>query len=154
MILAFGRGRGLVGALIRWFTWSKYAHVAVVTPEGVFEATPFKGIIQRDFWEDTEGLDFFVVTGAYEPRRVLHFLKTSVGRPYDWGGVARFLPRWRKENDRLFCSEYAFLAFRFGGIELLRAHPKKVSPGMLATSPFLHELPTVPLGYGEPPVKL
>jgi hypothetical protein len=141
MILAFSKGKGLVGAAIRWFTWSRYAHVAAVLPEGVIEAMPFKGVIKHDFWSDTSHLDFFIVTGPYENRRAAAYLNANIGRQYDWLGVLRFLPRWRKSNDRVFCSELIFSALRFAGIELLRGvPPEKVSPGLLACSPYLHPI--------------
>jgi hypothetical protein len=141
MILAFCRGRGFLSALVRWQTWSKYSHVAIVTHEGVFESIPFRGVRRREFWPDISGIDFYSVETRTIP--VLTFLNLQLGKTYDYFGVLRFLPRWRK-NDRgssWFCSELAFEAARLGGVYLLRGiPPEKVSPGVLALSPHLTPL--------------
>jgi uncharacterized protein YycO len=149
MILAFCRGKGFIAALIRWQTWSKYAHVALVTKDGVFEARPKGGVVRRKFWEDTAGIDFFVVTTEDDSIRTIHsavvtdYLKDRVGCKYDWIGCLRFLTRRKKSNDRFFCSELVYAALRADGIELLRIDaPSKVSPGLLSYSPRLKQIST------------
>ena len=132
----------MLAALIRWQTWSKYSHVALVTHAGVYEATPFKGVRARHFWSDISGIDFFAVreTSAV---RIFDFINSQLGQKYDYAGVLRFLPRWRKRGDsrRWFCSEFVFEAIRRGGIYLLRETcAEKVSPGMLSMSPHLEKL--------------
>lgn len=102
---------------------------------------PFIGVRRRPFWTDISDIDFFVVTGVYNNTRAVEFLDAQLGAGYDWFGILRFLPRWRKSNDRWFCSELVFEALRRSGITLLRGIPAtKVTPGALACSPFLTQI--------------
>lgn len=141
MILAFSRGKGLWSAIIRWQTWSKYSHVAAVTPDAVYDAMPFKGVRKRKFWSDISDIDFFVVTGAYRNLTAVNFIEDQIGKGYDWFGVLRFIPRWRKSNNRWFCSELIYEAMRRAGLTMLRDIPaSKVSPGLLSQSPYLTQI--------------
>ena len=102
---------------------------------------PFQGVRKLTFWEDVSKIDFFLVTGTYNNTRAVEFLEAQIGKGYDWYGILRFLPRWRKDNDRWFCSELAFEALRRAGITLLRDIPAtKVTPGGLASSPYLTQI--------------
>lgn len=140
MILAFCRGKGFLSAFIRWQTWSRYSHVAIVTPDGVYEAWPFSGVRVRPYWTDTSGIDFFVCAAPTE--LATKFLEKQLGKKYDYFGVLRFITRKRKSSARWFCSELAFAAARAAGTELLRnVDCSQVSPGMLSMSPYLNRVP-------------
>lgn len=144
MIIALCRGKGIISALIRWQTWSRYSHVAAVLPDGsVIEAWPGKGVHRRPFWSDITGIEFFkIVDPRYSPERAQEFLHEQIGQGYDYLGVLRFLSRRRKSNDKWFCSELIFRAASAGGALLLRRiAPPQVSPGIFSLSPGLH--PTV-----------
>jgi hypothetical protein len=145
MILAFCRGKGFIAALIRWQTWSKYAHVALVTKDGVFEARPKGGVVRRKFWEDTTGIDFFVVKPGGD--RMTHndmairFLTGHLGKRYDWVGCLRFITRIKRSNDRWFCSELAYRALQYAGVQLLGiTEASRVSPGLMSLSPYLEQV--------------
>lgn len=146
MILAFCRGKGFVSALIRWQTWSKYSHVALVTPAGVYEACVGKGVIRRNFWDDTTGIDFFVLpTPMHREDALKAFLEHQVGKKYDWLGALRFLTRRKRSNTRWFCSELAFEAAQFAGVTMLRGiSALQVSPGTLSLCPMLKEIHNPP----------
>lgn len=146
MILAFCRGKGFISAFIRWQTWSKYSHVAIVTPEGVYEATPKEGVHLRNFWDDTTGIDFFVVpTPPSRERAAKEFLESQLGQKYDYWGVLRFLVRRKSSDTKWFCSELAFRAAEIAGTKLLRGiEPIQISPGTLSLSPLLFPMDAPP----------
>ena len=144
-ILLF-RGKGLMSALIRWQTRSKYSHAALLTREGtVIEAWQFAGVreIELKSWE---GVDAFDVEGLFNKDwdNVIDFARSKIGCKYDWLAIARFISRRSGiRNDRWFCSELVFAAFLRSGIRLLARIPMwKVHPGMLSYPPVLTKIPT------------
>jgi uncharacterized protein YycO len=147
-MIALYKGRSLLSRLIRWRTWSEYSHAAWVCPDGsVIEA--WKGgvrhapgpLVQHE--PGTE-VDLFEVKGLCVAKawRVQEFLLRQIGKPYDYAGILGFVLAAKTENpDCWFCSELVFAALKGVGVELLsRVPPWKVSPGMLAVSPFLKSL--------------
>ena len=128
-----------MAALIRWQTWGKYSHVAIEIGGWVYEAVPIKGVRKlpaaKYNWKD---VDVFTADGYNEPS-VWAFLESQLGKPYDYLGVLRFLPRWKEGvfSDRWFCSELFHVAVP-GLLERIPA--VKVSPTALSYSPRLRKV--------------
>lgn len=144
-ILLF-RGTGLVNALIRWQTRSHYAHAAIYDPATrlLWESYPRAGVRARymapsDFAKD---VDHFVCKAGFSQGLVQWFLSEKKGRGYDYLGVLRFLTREKeRDHNKYFCSELVYEAFQSAGVELLNcAEPWKISPALLALSPYLEKL--------------
>lgn len=70
------------------------------------------------------------------------FAMAQVGKKYDYLGVARFVTRRpSKGNEKWFCSELVFEAFRRAGVNLFhRIEAWEVSPSMISYSPLLTPL--------------
>lgn len=153
MRLVFYKGKGLISSLIRWQTRGQYSHVGVQMPDGsVIEAWHVGGVrwnagLGTAHDEGTE-VDVFLVEHLtkVETMRVLDFLKSKLGRGYDFRSVARFLSRRNESNedrDRWFCSELVAAAFASAGVRLLSAPPARISPEVLSWSPRLVKFETV-----------
>lgn len=143
VILLF-RGRGWVSRLIRWQTNGDYSHAAIQYPDGtIIEAwhAPPK-VRKRPPLKDWSNVEAFAVEGltAEGAERGRIWLDKQLGKPYDFGGVGRFLTRWRKkQDDKWFCSELAFEWARQCGVTLLyRCELSQVSPTVLSFSTKLH----------------
>jgi len=145
-ILLF-RGRGLISAAIRWQTRSRYSHAAILLPDErtIVEAWPGAGVRVKTV-TDWSGIDRFqVCVDDINTEALKIFLKEQVGMGYDYKGVLRFLSRHSdadQERKRWFCSELVYTAFERLGILLFRdTRAWEVSPGMLARSPLLEQIP-------------
>ena len=133
-------GRGVMGSLIRWQTWSQYSHAGILTRAGtVLESWQGKGI-QEVRPSDWEGIDAYRVSGMTPEGwdAGIEWGRGKLGKKYDYWGVARFLVRSRpSKNDRWFCSEFAVEILKYGGVNILNAPPPKISPGKMVWSPLL-----------------
>lgn len=140
------RGRGLISALIRWQTASRYSHAAALVDDTwLYEAWQGAGVRVKPFdWSDTDNIDFFEIVGLTPDKatRMLEYLKSRVGNKYDYWGVLRFITRARPKRDNAdFCSEYVYSAAEHADRPLLaRTEPAEVSPGLLSRSPFLRQI--------------
>ncbi len=149
MIIAAYRGTSWVSKAIRWQTRGVYSHVAVVLPGGAIVEAWHKPARVRIINSLAQGhtpgtcIDLFEVqTTPRQEEIIIHFLRSQVGKRYDFMGVARFITRRNKDNsEKWFCSELAFAAFRVAGIYLLkRIKAHQVHPVTLVTSPKLQFL--------------
>lgn len=141
------RGTSLLSRMIRLRTWSEYSHAAWIEQTGsVVEAWKRKGVRYSSDVNTghTPGtvIDLFDVPLTQEQMDVVRkFLAHQVGKKYDWRGVLHFITKrheYSRDQERWFCSELIFSAFKAAGVELLsRVEPWKVSPAMLAMSPLL-----------------
>ena len=137
------RGMGLGSALIRWQTRSKYSHAAILLSDNtVVESWQGAGVRVTRI-HDWHGIDAFTVIGMtpLEWSVVEQFIKSQIGKKYDYLSVARFITRRKGDcPERWFCSELVFSAFLHAGVKLLdRVEPWEVSPGLLSFSPLLRE---------------
>lgn len=132
-----------MSTMIRWQSRSRYSHAAVVTPKGtIIEAWQGKnGGVREKNLSDWTGIDVFDVPDLThgQSNRVWQWLTGKVAQRcrYDYWGVARFLSRRSApSNDKWFCSELVFEAFRQARCPLLVNIPAwKVYPGILSYSP-------------------
>lgn len=142
MRLYFYRGKGFWAALIRWFTRSKYAHVAIAfEDEVVYEAVPGKGVIKGPL-RSIEGVTPFIFkTGNYiDTYAVRAFCENQLGTKYDYWGVICFIfgIKPRRSENRYFCSEFGADACAVGGQNLQeRVESFKLSPDNLSWSAAL-----------------
>ena len=139
------RGTSIISRLIQFRTWSPYSHASWIGDNGAeIEAWHKGGVVCHPDWGHihTPGteIDLFEVKMSDLQRSVItDFLRTQLGKKYDFGAILGFLTRCGKERlGKWFCSELVFCAFQEAGIDLLcRIEPHKVSPGRLSTSPLL-----------------
>lgn len=139
-ILLF-HGRGILSALVRWQTRSRWSHAALLLPDGktIIEAWPGKGVQQKTItdWAGVEAFDLDLTEGQWA--NAIAFARSKIGCGYDYLGVARFLTRRERDNPaRWFCSELVFAALdRANAPPLARIKAWAVSPELLAISPCL-----------------
>ena len=137
------KGRGMFSRLIRWQTNGQYSHAAIQLPDGrIIEAWHKPAQVRvRPPLRDWSNVDAFSVQGMSEAKWkvVADFLEDQIGKKYDFGGVMRFVTRWRKpKDDKWFCSELVFQAIKEAGVDLLsRIECSQVSPTVLSFSPLL-----------------
>lgn len=137
------RGTGVVSGLIRWQTRGRYAHAALLLPDGrVLESMQGAGVrVIRP--ASLTPYDQFDVVG-FPPdgwRKAISFAFSKLGAGYDYWAVVRFVSRRNMpENEKWFCSELVFRSVLAGGVRLLeRIQAEEVGPSCLAYSPFLVE---------------
>lgn len=141
-ILLF-KGRGVVSQLIRWQTNGQYSHAAIQLGDGrIIEAWHKPAEVRvRPPLKDWSNVEAYSVEGmtADQWQVAVEFLDKQLGKKYDFGGVLRFVTRWRKEkDDKWFCSELVFQAVKEAGVDLLsRIQCSQVSPTVLSFSPLL-----------------
>ena len=147
-ILAY-RGISWISKAIRWQTRSKYSHIAIELNDGsVIEAWHIGGVKQNASFRTVHSLktkvDVFEITGKYDEKKVLEFLKMQLGHKYDFRSIIRFITRKSsKISPKWFCSELACEAFREGGLDLLsRITSSHVSPRDIGVSPLLNLIDT------------
>lgn len=142
------RGRGLISALIRWQTRSRWSHAAILDPGTMqmYEAWQGGGVRMK-WWPnvtDRKDIEVFDVPVTNEQRVAMCiFLRAQLGKRYDYLSVIRFVTRHRSKDDsKWFCSEMVYAAFQAAGINLLAPDVMawEVSPGMLAKSPLLQKV--------------
>ena len=133
----------MVSKLIRWQTNGVYSHAALQLPSGeIIQAwhNPAKVRI-RPTLKDWSNVEAFQVDGmtADQWDKAIAWSKAQIGKGYDFGGVFRFVTRWRKPQDeKWFCSELVFQALLEAGVPLLeRVTSSQVSPTVLSFSPLL-----------------
>lgn len=127
-LLRFSAGSGLGGAIVRWASWSPFAHVGFRLVDGtVLDATPTYGVSIRKP-TDNETTEYWEVDAP--PSVMLdavEWAKTQIGKPYDLGGIVGFAFRrgvptardWR-DHRSWFCSELVCEAFNIAGCPLLQ----------------------------------
>jgi uncharacterized protein YycO len=138
LTVALFKGKGFISKAIRLQTRSPYSHAGIIVGNTLYEAWHVggvqKGRIATDPFVEFECPS--LLDG--DDVRIVTFLESVLGMPYDWIMVARFLTRRAaRENERYFCSELVMDAFRHVGIDLLHAESHNVSPRDLALSPLL-----------------
>ena len=144
--ICFYKGKSFVSGVIKWFTWGEYSHVAYMFENGeLIEAWHKGGVVHRMSWLEGHKagtvIERYKITGMDEEHEqiMVAFLKSQVGKKYDYRGLFGFLGRKAIENAlKWFCSELIMEATKKAGIPLLLRVPSyKVSPTQENTSPLL-----------------
>jgi len=141
-ILAY-KGKSVVSHLIKFQTRSQYSHIGIQLNDGsVIEAWQGEGVrrIGNPFVGHSKGteVDVFKIIGDYDDSKVEAYLYDQIGKKYDYVNVLRFV--WRRnaaDNEKVFCSELAEMAFIQGGLRLLNGNPSVHSPRDTVMSPHL-----------------
>lgn len=134
-------GRGIISALIRWQTRGAYSHAALLMRDGrIVESWQGVGVRVKtlDDWTGVQAFDIPSMTDTQWDEAIA-FAVSQTGRGYDYWAIARFVSRRRMpDNNRWFCSELVFEAFKSAGVNLFdRIEPWAVSPALLGISPLL-----------------
>ena len=143
MIIAMYRSKGILPALIRFFSRGRYNHCAIVHDGMCYESRQGCGVRVVKFVDSIDmgdKIDFYtVMTTPEQDGRILNYFEMNIGRPYDYKGVWRFIDRQSDEADERdhtwFCSEIVAWAFRMAGVALFNCHDDwKFSPTDLTYS--------------------
>jgi uncharacterized protein YycO len=148
MKIAFYKGTGWISKSILHVSRGGYSHAAVQLADGsIIEAHARRGVCTRKSLLDqvdteTQVVVFDVETTPEQDVIITDFLKSQIGKGYDYWNIVGFVTHATKEGrkgyDRWFCSELVFAAFQKAGINLLeRVEAWKVSPTILSYSPLL-----------------
>jgi len=128
----FFKTKGLVGWLVRWFTWSKWNHVDINIDGTYYAAQEGKGVFRNDGKvENVLDMDTIQILDTARNKQHLEtFLKYQLDKEYDWHGILGFILRKGIDNkDKWFCSELIATALNKIGYQF--PEPFKVSPGSL-----------------------
>lgn len=147
-MIALYRGISPISRAIRFFTWSDYSHASYVRDDRSLEIESWHkgGVRERSVLGEGHPpctkIDLFRINASSDQVRLIEgFLRSQVGKGYDYRGVVHFISRRDEElrgQERWFCSELVFAAHAHAGIHLLARVPAwKVSPGLLSMSPLL-----------------
>jgi hypothetical protein len=162
-MIALYKGISSLSRVIRWANRAIYSHAAWIDPESgaCYEAWTHGGVRKVPSFSSahTPGtqLDIFATPATREQSLTIRrFLEWQIGKPYDWRGILHFVtrrPEYPRDQDRWFCSELVFAAYRSAGVPLLaRVDAFTVSPGMLSWSPLLVHVRSAVCGgtdYGD-----
>jgi len=145
--LFFTTSEDFFSQAIRQRTWGEFSHVEIITritEQGKIEvvSADAQGVCCRDVREE-EFEHFAILTYPEmtdkEREDVCKFCFSQIGKPYDFVGLASFLfYKELQSDDRWFCSELAYIAYKQAGIRLQRRVKQDfMSPRDLYISPLL-----------------
>lgn len=139
----FWKGTGVIGALIRFFSWGPVAHVAMEIDRTLYESIEGKGVISGPIItrRPPPTRTLVLECDSTQKQSMIDWWTHRIGWKYDWLSVFRFVYR-RSETEsterRYFCSEAVMDAAAAAGIHLLeRVDSSKVNPSMVYWSPIL-----------------
>lgn len=147
------QGTSLIARCIKWQTRSKFSHASVlaVTPlwtaDIVLESVEGIGVrevpashYKAQRADGTIAVYRVLDISPEQERQVIAFMRRELGKNYDWAAVLKFISRRRhRPDDRWFCSELVFEAFKSAGVALLHnIEGYQVSPGSLGMSSRLY----------------
>ncbi len=132
--VVYSRTRGLAPTLIRMASWwGPWSHCALVDGDSVIECLALKGGVVRtplaearlraSAWSE-------VHLACPYPAMALEWARSTVGQPYDWGGVISipFRAREWESTNRWYCSEHVEAALIRGGLSRWRTGMQGISP--------------------------
>lgn len=138
--IRFSSGRGIYSSIIRWSTWSWCSHVGIMLSDiHVIDATGEQGVAIRTPYGDKEARYFTVELPEEKEQKLLVWIKSQIGKGYDWSAIygMAFRKDWHND-DKWFCSELVAAAFEEAGHPLLRSENlSRVTPRDLLMSPYL-----------------
>lgn len=127
--------------LVQWWTNSIFDHVEIcIGDRKVIGAKPKGGVQIRDI-STLESGKWCLTRPAItlldnQQEDIVNFLKSQVGKKYDWMGIMGFPMNRNIDNpNRWFCSEIAGKAFTKGNYPLIpRKSPSMIPPELLYQS--------------------
>jgi uncharacterized protein YycO len=142
--LAAYYGKSFGSWVIRFRTWSKVTHVALVDLETMRTCEAWKGSVQivgspMELHTPGTHIAFYELKdelSELQEQELWGFLEEQEGKPYDWGAILGFGLRRNKEDpNKWFCSELAAAAYELVGVPLLeRIDRYKIYPELLTYS--------------------
>lgn len=162
--LFFTTSPGFFSWAIRRRTWGKFSHVQVIVhvepnilarkDERIYDldviSADANGVYARAVQEE-EWDKYAILTcpeiSEEQRENVVKFCLSQIGKPYDFVGLASFLfYKELQQDDKWFCSELAYIAYKQAGIRLQRRVKQDfISPRDLYISPLLKPI----AGNGE-----
>lgn len=130
--VVFSRSRTIGSVVIRFLTWSSWAHNAIETPDGtVIEARWPEGVVETpvSVFRKIASKRATVDIDCPDPAAAIAWARSQIGKPYDvWGVVGLgFRRRWQ-DDDAWWCSELVETALEHGGRQRFRHDLQRVTP--------------------------
>jgi len=118
--------------LIRFFTFSKFSHVAIkISDTVIVDSTLASGVRAITTKEFIKHYPKYVELDVYIPNENLakDFLLSQIGKPYDLTAIfGMVLQRKWHEEDSWFCSELLEAAIKAGGKPRFRDDVYRITP--------------------------
>jgi len=156
LYLQLHKGTSFFSRLIRWQTRSPYSHASVWFADDselgtgvVIESMEGHGVrkIPADWHaaaRQAGTIMLYRVPSLTDGQiaTILSFMHGEIGKKYDWAAVFKFVTRRKHaHDDKWFCSELVFEAFKEAGVALLNnTEAWAVWPGQLAHSPLVERV--------------
>lgn len=150
--LFFTTSNSFVSWFIRQRTWGEFSHVQIIIGEdekgSIVVSADGEGVTCRNVREGElihHAILTFPEMTEEQRKNVVDFCFSQIGKPYDFVGLGSFLLYKEMQNDdRWFCSELAYVAYKQAGIRLIRRVKQDfVSPRDLYISPLLKPIEEV-----------
>lgn len=123
--LRFVAHRGIFSWIVKAFQYGFWpSHVETEMPEGGLLGASFwgKGVVNHPIGYDTGDFyqeSFLQIPATPEQEEIFYtFLRSQIGKPYDWTAIISFLIWWRDwhEEDSWTCSELVAIALSKCGL--------------------------------------
>lgn len=130
--IALCKGTGLVSSVIKWWTRSKYSHVALILNEKVmFASVPNKGTMFIRIWDKSDYDTFDVLITEEQYSELFKYCTDENGCDYDWIGIilSQIVAMNRESDTKWFCSEFVISALiKIGVSPNVGLRPSRFSP--------------------------
>lgn len=137
VVLVFSSDTSIYSRLIKWFTWSKFSHVDILSDDGQYVVGSLapKGV-QKRLLKDIKNPEFIFFTDA--PDSIKDDAETFVGdMPYGFMSILGFIFRSGKfvSRNSKVCSEFVTWIGKRNGYDFVeRLEAYQVTPQRLYTS--------------------
>lgn len=119
--LYFRRSQSAGSRLIRFFTWSKWSHVAIEDGDHVIESVWPGGVVRTPLSEWKKAGEW-ASSSLVGEQLIVDLAASQVGKPYDLTAIFGILfQRDWQVTDHWFCSELIAWAFDRAGTPIFRA---------------------------------
>lgn len=132
-VLFASRKWSIASWLIRFFTFSKFSHVAIrISDELVVHSTFADGgvhcISLNEFAEKYPGY-IEIDIPLPDEKAAINYAMDQIGKPYDWTAIVGmvFQRKWHEE-DSWFCNEYWEAIAKIGGRPRFRDEVHRITP--------------------------
>lgn len=133
--------------IIKVITFSNYSHVELQIDGTCYGVNLKKGVFKRsphEFFACYDTIETFSVKYMTDRKQTIikEFMDNAIGAKYDWKSMVLLGLTHRKfseDNDKWFCSEIIYEAFRKAKLPLINFYmkPERVTPGDLHKSNLL-----------------
>lgn len=108
MKVILGKSNTLGSWAIRVFTWSNWSHCGAIVNDVVYESSASEGgVVKGSLSYFKKRYPKHIIIDIPHIGDFQRRLIEQLGKPYDWGGIVKFVFRrdWSNPN-KWFCSEY------------------------------------------------